>query len=244
MDPDRRHRMPYIESLRRLTTCSLRRLSALDTRLTAIVLVLGLCVAPLLLGGCDTKRVERAELGYDIDSAYMMLTRDVDMLVSDSGYTRYRLLTPLWLIYDRPDRKQWLFPEGITMRSVDSVAPASDLVYADSAIFYVEEERWELIGNVRIDGLKGEKLYTPHLHWLRRDKRLYSDDTTYFATEGRELRGQRFEAADDLSWYNIYGNSGDFDVREREPSPTSEVGDSTRRQPTSTTPTAPPSTTR
>lgn len=142
----------------------------------------------------------------------MMYTRDVDMLVSDSGLTKYRLVSKTWYIYDREDRKEWVFPDTLTMWSVDSLKPGNRLVRADSAIFHVPEEEWELIGNVRIHGLRGEKLYTPRLHWQRRDKRLYSNDTTYFYTQGRELRGKRFEARDDLSQYYIYNNSGDFEV--------------------------------
>lgn len=145
----------------------------------------------------------------------MMYTRDVDMLVSDSGLTKYRLVSSVWIIYDREDRKEWLFPDTLTMWSVDSLKPGNKLVRADSAIFHVPEEEWELIGNVRIHGLRGEKLYTPHLFWQRRDKRLFSNDTTYFYTDGKELRGNRFEARDDLSQYYIYNNSGDFEVDKR-----------------------------
>lgn len=150
-----------------------------------------------------------------MDTAYMMLTRDVDMLVSDSGLTRYRLIAPVWLVYDRPDRKEWVFSQGLKMWSVDSLQPGNELVSADTAYHFTDREEWLLIGNVRIHGLRGEKLYTSRLHWLRKQKRLYSDDTTYFATEGRELRGSRFEAADDLSEYSIYNNSANLLVQER-----------------------------
>lgn len=165
-----------------------------------------------LFGSCAKDKVEKKHTGINIDSAYMMYTRDVDMLVSDSGLTKYRLVSKTWFIYDREDRKEWVFPDTLTMWSVDSLHPGNKLVRADSAIFHVPEDEWELIGNVRIHGLHGEKLYTPRLHWQRRDKKLYSNDSTYFYTNGRELRGNRFEAHDDLSQYSIYNNSGNFEV--------------------------------
>lgn len=168
----------------------------------------------ILTPSCSKPKVEQENLGINIDSAYMMLTRDVEMLVSDSGYTRYRLSSPLWVVYDRPDRRQWVFSEGLEMWSVDSIQQGAQLVTADTAIQHVDEQYWELIGNVRIHGLKGERLYTPHLHWRRRDKRLYSNDTTYFYSDGKVLRGNRFEATDDLSWYSIYQSSGDFEVKD------------------------------
>lgn len=196
---------------------------------SAIVLLL------VSLASCTKPKVERKHLGLNIDSAYMMLTRDVDMLVSDSGQTKYRLMSPIWIIYDRPDRKEWLFPDTLRMWSVDSLKPGNQLITADSAIFYVPREEWVLIGNVKIHGLKGERLYTQRLHWLRSEKKLFSNDTTYFYTEGRELHGDRFEASDDLSRYTIYKSRGDFRVEEKvvppsttpSPTPSTNTGGAT-----------------
>lgn len=167
---------------------------------------------------CSKPKVERKSLGINLDSAYMMLTRDVDMLVSDSGLTKYRLTSATWIVYDRADRKQWVFPDTLRMWSVDSLQPGNQLVRADSAVFDIPEDEWILIGNVRIHGLNGEKLYTSQLHWQRRARRLFSNDTTYFYTDGKELRGNKFDAKDDLSQYSIYNNQGNFMVNDGESS--------------------------
>lgn len=209
-------RHPYLlHGLRSRLHGVLRGLRALSCSLPKVTVLLTVGIS-LTISACEQRKVERQDLGIDIDSAYMMLTRDVDMLVSDSGITKYKLITPLWIIYDRPDRKQWYFPEGINMWSVDSVQPGNRLVTCDTAILHVDRDEWELIGNVRIHGLQGERLYTPHLYWQRRQQRLYSEDSTYFATEGRVLRGARFEAADNLSWYRIFQNSGEFEVSDND----------------------------
>lgn len=197
------------KSLRSQYPTEPRRLFALLCKVACLGLYICFTVS------CGNPSLEREKLGIDMDTAYMMLTREVDMLISDSGLTRYRMTAPLWLIYDRPDRKEWVFSQGLEMWSVDSVQPGNELVTADTAYYFTDREEWLLIGNVRIHGLKGEKLYTPRLHWLRGQKRLYSDDTTYFATEGKELRGSRFEAADDLSEYTIYNNSANLLVQEQ-----------------------------
>lgn len=178
---------------------------------------LGSALLVLCLGmACSKTKVERQDLGMNIDSAYMMLTREVDMMISDSGQTKYRLIAPLWIIYDRSDRREWIFPDSLRMWSVDSVKPGNRLVAADSAIYNLSREEWILMGNVKIDGYKGEKLYTQRLHWLRGEKRLFSNDTTYFYTEGKVLHGNRFEAKDDLSQYTIYTTRGDFRVQDNQ----------------------------
>lgn len=177
--------------------------------------VLGFALCLIGLGmACSKPKVERQDLGMNIDSAYMMLTREVDMMISDSGQTKYRLIAPLWIIYDRSDRREWIFPDSLRMWSVDSVKPGNRLVAADSAIYNLSREEWILMGNVKIDGYKGEMLYTQRLHWLRGEKRLFSNDTTYFYTEGKVLHGNRFEAKDDLSQYTIYTTRGDFRVQD------------------------------
>ncbi len=182
-----------------------------------VSLAICLLVSMLLGTSCSKSKVAREHLGIDMDSAYMMLTRDVDMLVSDSGQTRYRMTAPVWIIYDRPDRKEWLFPESLRMRSVDSLNPGNELVWADTAHYYVDRDEWYLVGNVRIHGLKGERLYSKSLHWLRKERRLYSNDSTYFYADGNEQRGTRFEAADNLSWYSVYNISGDLRIKDEPP---------------------------
>lgn len=157
---------------------------------------------------------------------YSIRTDSADVLVSDSGMVKYRLLSPLWLIYDKPDNKRWVFPEGIRLEGFDTLHSPEVFVEADSAIHLIDRDEWILVGNVRVHGEQGRRLYTPQLHWLRRERRLFSNDTTYFNTEGRELRGDRFTARDDLSNYSIYRSRGSFEYDERATSTTHTSPDS------------------
>lgn len=171
-----------------------------------------------LLGAlaCQKGKVATASLGINIDSSYMMRTEGIDMLVSDSGVTKYRLLSPMWLVYDRSDKQEWFFPQGLRLEGYDTLNPSEVLILADTARYLPAQEEWQLWGDVRIHGPRGERLYTPRLYWLKGEKRLYSNDTTYFRTEGRELHGYRFDAKDDLSSYSIYNNRGSVEYEEYE----------------------------
>ncbi len=179
---------------------------------------------PLLVDSCSKKDIDLENLNLNIDSAYTMRTMDVDMLISDSGLVRHRLLSPEWLVYDNSQRRQWLFPRGLRIQTYDTIQEGKTLIVADSAIQHLDSETWELIGKVRVSGLNGELLCTPHLYWERRNQKLYSNDTTYFCDETGEWRGNHFEAKDDLSWYDISDNSGDIqleDDRSQRPSKSS-----------------------
>ncbi len=187
-------------------------MSAINKRIRLTLkwfVVIGTCLftGSMLLDSCGGKDIELANLGINLDSAYTMRTTDVDMLISDSGIVRYRLKSLEWLIYDNESRRQWVFPEGLKLETYDTIRSGSTLVEADSAINHLDTEVWELIGNVKLKGLDGELLATPHLYWDRIKHKLYSFDTTYFQKPGEmAMPFKSFEAKDDLSVYDTYGN--------------------------------------
>ncbi len=180
----------------------------------SFVAMLAVFVIVVLVDSCSKKDIDLENLNLNIDSAYTMRTVEVDMLISDSGLVRHRLVSPEWLIYDNNQRRAWLFPKGLRIETYDTIQEGKTLIVADSAIQHLDTETWELIGNVQASGLKGERLLTPHLYWNRREHKLYSNDTTYFHDETGDWRGDHFEAKDDLSKYDIYYNSGDIEIQE------------------------------
>lgn len=174
----------------------------------------------LLLGlsSCEQKKVEVKNLAVNPDSLYTARTLQLNTLISDSGMIRYRMTAPELLIYERPERNEWVFPKGLLLRPYDVKQGSQVFIKADSAIRRPDKEEWELIGHVQVQGPDGQRLKTRQLFWLRDERRLYSNDTTYFFTQGKELRGSHFNAKDDLSWYEIYDNKGAFDYDEDKPS--------------------------
>ena len=182
-------------------------------------------LAILFMAACSKERVETKSLNVNIDSLYTARMIKLNTLISDSGMIRYRMIAPVLLIYERPERNEWVFPQGLILRPYDTVSGNKVFIKADSAIRSTATEEWELIGHVQVQGPEGQRLNTHRLFWQRDQRRLYSHDTTYFFTQGRELRGSSFEATDDLSWYQILNNKGMIEYDEEgttqpAPSPT------------------------
>lgn len=196
---------------------------------------LRLSLLVLLLASCSKKKVEMQNLQVNPDSLYTVRTLSLNTLISDSGLIRYRMIAPELLVYERPERNEWVFPKGLTLLSYDTLQ-SRVFIQADSAIRHPQREEWELIGHVVVQGPEGQRLMTHRLFWLRDERRLYSNDTTNFLVQGRELRGSHFNAKDDLSWYEIYDNKGVFEYEEKPaqgaPQPTGSTA------PTPTTPRA------
>lgn len=178
--------------------------------------VLTLLVGIILLASCSKKKVEVQNLQVNPDSLYSMRTLSLNTLISDSGMIRYRMTAPVLLVYERPERNEWVFPKGLVLRPYDT-KQSQVFIKADSAIRRPQREEWELVGHVVVQGPEGQRLATHRLFWLRDERRLYSNDTTNFLVQGRELRGSHFTAKDDLSWYEIYDNKGAFDFEEKAP---------------------------
>ena len=168
----------------------------------------------LTLGACSKKKVEVKNLAVNPDSLYTARMVALNTLISDSGLIRYRMTAPELLIYERSERNEWVFPRGLVLRPYDLKSGSQVFIKADSAIRRPLKEEWELIGHVHVQGPAGQRLKAQR----RADQRLYSDDTTYFVTNGKELRGSHFNAKDDLSWYEIYDNKGSFDYDENKSS--------------------------
>lgn len=188
-----------------------RRAASPRFRRFAALFVSTLFISLIFFSCNSTKKVPLQSLGQGIDSMYQMLTRDVDMLVSDSGLTKYRLRAPIWILYDRSDRKEWLFTEGILLTGLKETDTENAKIKADTAIYLVDQDEWQLHGHVEVWGPQGDQLFTPHLYWKQKERMIYSYDTTYLASLGKELRGDRFSAKDDLSDYTIYNSSGAID---------------------------------
>ena len=101
------------------------------------------------------------------------------MLISDSGITRYRLVSKLWLIFDKAKEPYWFFPKGLYVEKYDTLFHTEGFIKADTAYNYSRKHLWKLVGNVKIVSLQGSKFETSLLYWDQREAKLYSDKFMY-----------------------------------------------------------------
>lgn len=140
-----------------------------------------------------------------------MMTRDVETLISDSGVTRYRIVTQLWLVYDEVDEPFWRFPQGLDLTKFDNFFRTETTVRADSAIYYKNKQLWQLDGNVRIVNILNEKILTEQLFWNQRTHRIYSDSFVHIEQTDRVLEGLHgFETNEQMTNYRMKSFSGIF----------------------------------
>lgn len=143
-----------------------------------------------------------------------MSTVNVATLISDSGITQYKIVSPLWNVYDEVDTPYWNFPKGIYLQKFDRKFNVIASVAADSAKFFRLQNLWKLDGNVELKKEPGELFLTQQLFWDQRRNRLYSDSFIHIETPERMLEGHGFESNDRLTKYSIRRPTGIFPVSE------------------------------
>lgn len=199
------------------------------------VLALG---AVALLIGCSQEKADTIE-SVEPGSFPTMRTVNVSTLVSDSGYTRYHITAPEWLMYDEAKEPHWDFPDGIDMERYDDNREVEATFRADSAKYFNVKRMWQFDGNVRMRNTAGDRFATEQLFWDQQQGKVYSDSFIHIERTDRTLEGMGFESNEQMTEYTILDVKGIFPTPERRDSasraaaskPVPVPGDSVPAQP-------------
>ena len=184
-----------------------------------------LCVAGMafmaLLAGCREEK--KLGIASTVNPRRMatLSTRNVESLISDSGFTKYKILTPLWNVYSEREEPYWDFPEGVYLRQLDKKLQVVATVAADSAKYFTDKKLWQLMGNVEIDQPGRSYFSSQRIFFDDRMRRIYSDTFIHIETPTQILEGMGFESNQDLTQYTVLRPTGLFPVEQ-----VSERGDS------------------
>lgn len=153
---------------------------------------------------CGNKEAETVDIQFDPEITPSMTTDSVITLISDSGITRYKLVTDNWQVFDKAKEPFWYFPEGIYLERFDSLFQVEAKILADSAWNYTDKRLWRLKGNVDIRNMEGEKFLSDELFWDQKEQRVYSDKYIQIKRGDTELKGYGFESNQEMTEYRIF----------------------------------------
>lgn len=160
--------------------------------------------------GCREEEKEMVPGKVDPETTPTMTTTDVLTLISDSGIMRYRIITPLWLMYEEASEPKWRFPNGLKLEQFDSKFKVNASIESDSATYFKDRQLWRLDGYVDIKNLQGEKFLTQQLFWDQRRQKIYSDSFIHIERSGRVIEGYGFESNETMTDYHVLRVSGIF----------------------------------
>ncbi len=184
---------------------SLRVFSSFVT--TAAVVVVG-----MLVTSCKDDNKEYVSGIVDGETTPTMMTRDVETLISDSGITRYRITTPLWLVYDEAKEPKWKFPNGLFLEKYDLRMNSDATVVCDSATYFSQKKLWRLDGNVRMMNVAKDRFLTRQLYWNQVDRKVYTDSFIHIERHDRTIEGYGFTSNEQMTSYTVNQVSGIFPV--------------------------------
>ena len=171
----------------------------------------------LLFPACTDKGEKMADAVVNRDSLPSMTSLGVTTLISDSGITRYKIVTEEWMVFDKKTPPYWAFEKGVYLEKFDSLLHIDASIKADTAYYFDKKRLWELKGNVQILRQKGDKFETEQLFWDEKKKTVYSDKYIKIEQEDKTLTGYGFESNQELTEYVIKNTTGIFIVEDTAP---------------------------
>lgn len=179
-------------------------------RLLPAITVIALLVA--VASSCKDDRKEYVSAVIDGEKTPTMMTRDVETLISDSGITRYRITTPLWLVFDEAKEPKWRFPNGLFLEKYDMQMRSDATVVCDSATYFSQLRLWRLDGNVRMVNVAKDRFLTQQLFWNQVDRKVYTDSFIHIERNDRTIEGYGFVSNEQMTSYTVNQVSGIFPV--------------------------------
>ena len=183
----------------------------------------------VIFPSCSNKEKGLVEAITERDSLPSMKSLGVTTLISDSGITRYKIITEEWSIFDKKDPPYWAFEKGVYLEKFDSLLHIDASIKADTAYYYEKKKLWELKGNVHIQSQRGDKFDTELLFWDENDKKVYSDKFIRIEQEDKTITGYGFESNQELTDYVIRNTTGVFTVENQAATTNNTPKDSIRQ---------------
>lgn len=146
-------------------------------------------------------------------------TRNVLTYISDSGFTKFKIVTPLWNVYNETQEPYWDFPEGVFLRQLDHQLELVATIAADSAKYFTNQKRWELYGNVEIDQIGRTFFASQRMFFDDRNKQIYSDTFIHIETPTQILEGMGFQSNLEMTRYTVIKPTGVFPMDQKEMTP-------------------------
>jgi LPS export ABC transporter protein LptC len=106
------------------------------------------------------------------------------------------------------------FPKGIFVQFFDSAKNVRASVRSKYAIYYESKKLWEARNDVVVISTDGKQLNTEQLFWDQNKKIIYSEKFCRVTTPNASLTGNKFQAVEDFSSYELSQVQGPLKVKD------------------------------
>lgn len=142
--------------------------------------------------------------------------KKITTVISDSGVTRYRIVTDKMEVYDKAEKPYWDFPEGLYFERFTPKLTVDANFRCDSARYLERDRLWEFNGKVKALNINGEMFETEQLFWSESERRIYSDKFIRITRKNGITSGTGFESNESMTRWKILKAKSDMYVKEDE----------------------------
>lgn len=176
----------------------------------ALFVILSVSLTAVIFLACHEETKVDVARSLHPDRMPTMTTHNVSTMISDSGVTQYKIVAPLWEVYDEGDNPHWLFPEGIYLRKYDRKFNVIATIAADSATYFKNRNIWRLDGRVEVTKVPREVFLSQQVFWDQSKGIVYSDSFIHIENTTHMMEGYGFRAKQDFTEYSIRRPLGIF----------------------------------
>ena len=159
---------------------------------------------------CQERKEHIAPAVNPRDSVSTMVTYGVNMLVSDSGMMKYRIVAECWEMNEAKNPSRWIFEKGLFLEQFDPKFHVEAYIQCDTAYYFDQDKLWELRGRVRVRNIEGLRFSSEELFWDQTKHELYSYKYSRLVTPEREMEGTYFRSNERMTKYTITNSKGSF----------------------------------
>ena len=164
----------------------------------------------LVFLACQERQEHIAPAVNPKDSVSTIVTYGVNMLVSDSGMMKYRIVAECWEVNQAKNPSRWIFEKGLFLEQFDPKFHVEAYIQCDTAYYFDQEKLWELRGRVRVRNIEGLSFSREELFWDQNKHELYSYNYSRLVTPDREMEGTYFRSDERMTKYTITNSKGSF----------------------------------
>lgn len=178
---------------------------------------------------CREERHSYVPNASDPERVPTMATTDVATVISDSGYTRYRITTPLWQMFDQAATPHWSFPQGLELQQFDHAMRPDANITCDSATYLTAQRIWRLDGHVVMVNTARDSFLTNQIFWDQTRREIYSDSFIHIVRADRIIEGFGFLSNEQMTAYTLHHPTGIIPIERpgtHAPSQTASAADS------------------
>ncbi len=163
---------------------------------------------------CSEQKEHIAAAVRDEDSVPVMVSYGVNMLISDSGVIKYKIVAEESITNQNLVPARTIYNKGVFMTQFDEALHVEAYIQADTGYRYDELGLIELRGRVRMLTRNGVRFRGEELFWDQTKHEYYSNQYSWLSTPERDLEGNYFRSNEDMTRYYVSNSKGSFEQRD------------------------------